>query len=282
MSMDRESALEQYLRDKRKLATTTKESYAQSILGLLGFCTKELQEITLVNILAWLKYLKVTKLCSPATIRIRLSAVKSFFAYLIEEGFISLNPTIGIKGPKKKTTKPPNFPSETIFHLRDATKDNLRLRTLVEVLYCTGVRVTELINIKLQDVSLEDNLILITKAKRKIQRFVPFTHECQYLLKLYIESRKNQDDCPYLFINHHKQQITRQGVSYLLKSITGTNLETNIHAHIFRHSLASRLIDMDAELQIVADILGHKNLNNVTIYAQFSSIKRKKNYDKFF
>jgi site-specific recombinase XerD len=282
--MDRESTFEMYLRDKRRLAKTTKDSYAQSIQGLLDFCPQELQEITYIDIVTWLKYLRETKSCGPATIRLRFSAVKSFFTYLVEEGIICINPTIGVKGPKLQKTKPPLLPTNTIFQLREATNDSLRLRTLIEVLYCTGVRVTELINIKIQDIKWDDNAILIKRAKRKIQRFVFFTYECGYLLELLINARKNQDDCPYLFINHHRQQLTRQGVFYLLKNVldTETNLDTNIYPHLFRHNLASMLIEMDAKLQAVADILGHKNLNSTRIYARFSNKARKKNYDKYF
>jgi site-specific recombinase XerD len=278
----RKSILEMYLRDKRKLAKTTKEAYSQSVQCLFDFCVLPLQEIIFEVIVAWLKHLKEARSCSPATIRIRFSAVKSFFSYLTEEGIIDSNPTIGIKGPKLQKTNPPCFPPATIFQLRDATNDSLRLGTLIEVLYCTGARVTELINIKIQDIIWDDNAILITTAKRKIQRYVFFTYQCRCLLEMYIKSRKNEDDCPYLFINHHKKQLTRQGVSFLLNKITESQLDTHIHAHMFRHSLGTRLVEMGATLPVTAKILGHKDLRNTRRYVQYSSKTRKKNYDKFF
>ncbi|KJR44982.1 Site-specific recombinase XerD [Desulfosporosinus sp. I2] len=278
--MDRELILAKYLRDKRKLAQITKNSYCQSIQNLYRFCPHELRKITHKDIIAWLNYLRERKSCTPATIRARLSAVKSFFTYLTEEEIIAYNPLIGLKGPKLGTKSPPTLPTDAIFYLREATIENLRLGTLIEVLFATGVRVTELINIKLQDIYWDENAILITIGKRKSQRFVFFTDICRCLMEEYIESR--QDDCPYLFINHHNKQLTRQGVFYLLKNIAKTCIDTNIYPHLFRHSLAAILIEMGAQLQEVADILGHKNLNNVRIYAQFSSKARKKVYDRYF
>jgi site-specific recombinase XerD len=280
--MDRCIILEKYLRDKRKLSDTTKDAYAQSIQCLFAFCPKEIQEMTSEDILSFLKYLRDIKLCSPATIRIRFSAVKSFFIYLIEEEFICTNPTTGIRGPKLERKKPPSMDPSVIFHLRDATNDNLLLRTLIEVLYCTGLRVSELINIKIKDIYLDDNAILITRAKGNTQKFAIFTYECRCLLESYIESRKHHDECPFLFMNQHKRKLTRQGVNYLLKKISDKQIDSHIYPHLFRHHLANRLIEQGATIHETANILGHKNLNNTRRYAQFSSEARKKNYDKYF
>jgi site-specific recombinase XerD len=176
----------------------TCRSYKISITQFFTFCQKNYDEVKRTNIRAWLAFMGEKGL-KPRTIHLKLSALKSFYQYCLEENLMKENPTHKIRAPHIDDSLPYYLTKRQIVLLQELTKDNLRERALVDTLYATGVRISELLQIKLEDVKWDTRQIWIRKGKGNKERFVLFTHDCTERLKAYLQHRKV--DSEFLFSN---------------------------------------------------------------------------------
>ena len=273
-------ALELFLKDNsNRYSTNTLECYSASVEGFFGFCDKNLTDVSSHDVKSWMAAM-LSNGHSPGTIRVRLASLKAFFSYCAEEGVVTKDATIGIKGPKIKVLALSTLPSPTFFKLQEATKSSTRERAILEVLYSTGVRVSELIAIKMEDIYWDLNAILIETAKNNRQRFVLFNNECSIWLQNYLAGRK--DTSPYLFVTHHYKKFTRQGVNKLLRLVANkAKLTERIYPHLFRHTFATKLADKGASLPVISDLMGHVNPKSTQSYIHRSERSRKNDYDKY-
>ncbi|SHK74130.1 tyrosine-type recombinase/integrase [Desulforamulus aeronauticus] len=164
---------------------------------------------------------------------------------------------------------------ETMFKLREATKESPRDRAIIETLFYTGVRVSELINILLEDIRWNGHQIWIRNGKGNKERFVLFTSDCGARITRYLDLRA--DNSPYLFVTRLGKPFTRQGIHKIIKMYAEkANINQNVTAHSFRHTFATELALRGFPYEYISELLGHKNLNNARIYTKLiSSIKKR-------
>lgn len=216
---------------------------------------------------------------ASSTIARKIAAVKSFISSLHARQQINANPTEGVDSPRvKKRTPQPLSPGEVerlLFAPRNKqTPKHLRDSALLGVLYSTGMRVTEIVSIKLEELDLKNSLLRCINSDGQM-RELPLDLETHKLLEKYLDrgrpglSRNSDQDS--LFLNHRGQQLTRQGLWLIIKAYAQeAGLETPVTPHTLRHSFASHKIGSGTNLQEVQQLLGHANISTTQIYAQKS------------
>lgn len=162
--------------------------------------------------------------------------------------------------------------------LQEYTKNDPRDRAIIETLYATGVRVSELLHIKLEDIKWDTRQILIRKGKGSKARPVLFSHGCAERLKRYIETRKYNGD--YLFSNKRGQPISRQLVQRKFREYSET-LGFKVSPHTLRHTFAATLAEKGMDFLYIQELLGHSNINSTRIYTRLMNHERKKQYDQY-
>lgn len=277
--MNNLEVLDSFIKDNSmRFSHETICSYHTAIKGFLSFCPKSLQEITKKDIKLWLTFL-TDEGKKPRTIQLKLAALKAFFLYCLDEDLILKSPVLSIERPKEDDMLPRFLDKISLFKLRDVMKYNVRDRAILEVFLSSGVRVSELINILLEDIRWEKRQIWIRNGKGAMERFVLFNPDCAERIQEYLKKRK--DDCPYLFVSYRNKPFTRQGVWKLIKYyVRKAGLENNVSPHTFRHSFASNLAEKGAPFNVIADLLGHKDMNTTRIYSKFSVAARKRKYEE--
>lgn len=222
---------------------------------------------------------------SSKTIGRHISSLKSFFKYLMKNEIISNNPMLLISNPKTEK-KLPNYINyndlETLLSIPDQN-DILGLRNslILELLYSCGVRVSELVNIKISDIDFGNNRILITGKGNK-ERFVLYGKVCNNLLNRYMkESRKKllKEENDYLLLNKFGNKITDRAIRMIIDDIVKqSSLKLNISPHTLRHTFATHLLNEGADLKIVQELLGHENISTTGIYTHVSNERLRRVY----
>lgn len=238
-----------------------------------------------------------SKSLSRRSIGRKLSTIKSFFKFLKRRGIVEKLPTIGISSPKIPITRPKYLSVDDIFGLiHNLSQDdffNLRDFTIVEVLYGTGIRVSELVSLNEADLNLNEASIKI-RGKRKKERIVLFGEPALKAIKKYLEARRQflfrkklieKTDEPLLtyplFLNNRGRRISSRGVHYLIRKITrNCGILRHISPHTLRHTFATHLLDGGADLVSISELLGHENLSSTQIYTHISTAKLLEIYDK--
>ena len=214
---------------------------------------------------------------SNTSVRHELAVLKSFYNYLIKNGYLKENPFKGIKGPKMSKTLPDILTYTEVVKLMDSidisTDIGIRDRALCELMYATGMRVSETVNLKLSDINFSEKEILVTGKGTK-DRMVLFNETAKEFLLLYIDKvrmKYAQDDI-HLFWNHCKNKkaskpLTAAGVQFILERVMGnTSIRKHIYPHLLRHSFATHLLQNGASLRLVQDLLGHSDVTTTQVY----------------
>lgn len=240
------------------------------------------------TIIDYILYLKEREYASSTVAR-KIAAVKSFFHYLLQSGFLADDPTVTLDSPRVKKRLPRAAASEDIERLLAAAKGEspkaLRDTALLELLYATGMRVTELISLDLTDVDLETGTIRCYGKGAK-ERELPIHKRSVEALQLYLEKGRprllrGREDEQALFLNPRGQRLTRQGLWLIVKQyVQEANLDTNITPHTLRHSFATHMLNRGADLRNVQNLLGHASLSTTQVYTRVSSERLRKVYDE--
>lgn len=214
------------------------------------------------------------------TICRHISSLRSYFKYLINEEYIKDNPMLLIGNPKVSQKLPQylNYNElETLLELPDrSTFLGLRNALILELLYSTGVRVSELVNIKLSDIDLNNNRITVLGKGNK-ERIVLFGNKANKLIIEYLNKRDNNSE--YLFINKNGTVLTDRGVRYIIDMIVKKSaLKLKISPHTLRHTFATHLLNEGAELRSVQELLGHESIATTGIYTHVSVERLRKTY----
>jgi len=279
-----------YLTGIKRYAKPTAEAYLQDLTDFQRFLNQEafggFQDVSRRVAKFYVGYL--SEHYAGSSISRKLSALKTFYGFLNDENAIDHHPFLEVKPPKKKRILPDFiYPEEieVLFRSIDQSKDKgLRDYVVLEMLYSTGVRVGELIQIKLRDIDLSSRTIKV-HGKGGKDRLVPLSKQLGALIENYnLIARKNlvkHKDHGFLIVNLRGEPITVKGVRHILKSIIeNAGSATRMTPHTLRHTFASHLISNGADLRSVQEMLGHAHISSTQIYTEISKEDLKKNYLK--
>ena len=234
-------------------------------------------------------YLKEEKEDNNSSIDRKLSSLRGFYKYLANEGYVSQNVFSLVSGPKKEKKLPRYFEYnelEELFNVPDITTAmGQRDLLLLEMLYGTGVRVGEIVNIKVKDIDLSSHSILILGKGNK-ERIVTYGEYCEDALKKYLNDgyySLNLKKSEYLFLNKNGEGLTERGVRYILDQIIKkTSLNKSISPHMLRHSFATHLLNEGCDLITVQKLLGHESIKATQIYTHVTTDRLKEVYYNSF
>jgi len=269
-----ESFLQEY---NARFSPETLRSYRLAINQFFAFCHRDFDKVRPTDIRAWLAALEDEGL-KPRSIKMKLSAVRSFYRYCMEEDQLEKNPLLNISSPKIDDSLPRYLTQKQLVLLQELTKNNLRDRAIIEVLYTTGVRISEMLNIRLSDIKWDRMEIWIRKGKDSRERFVLFTHECSVRLKMYLDQRKTDNE--YLFSSPRGGALSQCYIGKLFRQYS-EQLGFKVTAHTMRHTFAAHLAAKNMDFTYIQDLLGHVNINSTRIYTRLMDSERKKQYDRY-
>ncbi|MFC4712383.1 site-specific tyrosine recombinase XerD [Planococcus dechangensis] len=294
---DAKDALDDYLhflRVERQLAENTLVSYTRDLKAYLQFMEEVEQlpsvgKIERVHILNYLRHLQETARNSRTVAR-HISSIRSFHQFLIREKRSDTDPTVHLEMPQMDK-KLPNVLSieevDALLESPDTSKaSGLRDRAMLELLYASGMRVSECINLDIEDVHLTMGFVRCTGKGGK-ERIIPLGRAALEANRQYIESgrlemRKPSEKTDALFINQRGKRLTRQGFWKLLKQHTQkAGIQKELTPHTLRHSFATHLIENGADLRAVQEMLGHADISTTQIYTHVSKTRLKDVYSQF-
>lgn len=242
------------------------------------------------QIINYVLFLKERRYAS-STIARKVAAIKSFFHYLRDEGIVADDPTLSLESPQVKKSLPKAISVEDIEKLlaEPAKGDSpkaLRDTALLEVLYATGMRVTELVSLDVRDVDLQAGTILCS-GKGDRERIVPIYDRALEVIDLYLKegrprllAEENPEE-PALFLNHRGERLTRQGLWLIIKHyVEAVGIQEEVTPHTLRHSFATHMLHGGAKLRDVQKLLGHANISTTQIYTQVTTDHLRAAYDK--
>ncbi|MHA8111142.1 tyrosine recombinase XerC [Lactobacillaceae bacterium Melli_B4] len=228
------------------------------------------------------------------TVLRKISAVRSFYNYLIKNDITTDQPFEYVHLKKKRNHLPkflyPNEIKELFKSAHNGTNELLIPRNvaILEVLFSTGLRVSECVNLSLSHIDL-DNRVMDVFGKGSKQRYVPFSQDTRQAIKVYLAKTraplmyKYHQQHDQLFINNRGGKITSRGIEYILDCVLkNSDLDSNIYPHMFRHTFATDMLNNGADLRSVQELLGHSSLSTTQIYTHVTKENLLKNYDKFF
>ena len=277
-----------YLLIDKGYSNNTIESYKRDLLTFLEFNKdKNINAIGKEELKKYIKNLNNKKL-NEKTISRHISCLKSFYKFLVIDKRINENVSEVLFMPKTKKSLPKILTEEEVFSLLDIKLvDNYsyRNKAMMELMYATGLRVSELINLKLQDIDLINEVVRVF-GKGSKERVVPLGEIAVISLKEYISKYRplmlKQYNNDYLFLNNHGNNMTRQGFFKIIKSIAKEKgIKSEISPHTIRHSFASHLLKYGADLRTIQELLGHSDISTTQVYTHITNEELKQNYKNF-
>lgn len=271
-----------YLRQERSLSSNSISAYLSDLKKFLAFVSlkhiENITDITEENVLSYFLHLHDTKkdkeVFAASTMSRNLSSLKSFFKYLDSEKLISINPAENIDSPKI-TRRIPEFltVNEVLLILEQPDlnqKLELRDKAILEVMYGSGLRVSELINLRIANIFFEDAYLRVF-GKGSKERIVPIGSKgLEFLSKYIINSRellKKVHSEDHVFLNFRGKKLSRMGIWDIIKKYTTlAKIEKDVHPHTLRHSFATHLLQGGADIRIIQEMLGHADISTTQIY----------------
>ncbi len=235
-----------------------------------------------IHVRGYLKYLDTCNL-KNTTISRRISALRTFYNYLLEKGLVKSNIFLNVKNPKLEK-KLPNYLNyteieELLASIDIKTDEGLERRLLIEMFYSTGCRVGEMVNVKISDIDFSSKTIKVM-GKGSKERIVYYGDYASKYLEDYL---KNKDKKGYLFTNKRGEKLTIEEVEYIVRDIMKhISIKTHVTPHTLRHTFATHLLNNGADIRTVQELLGHANLSTTGIYTHVSSDRLKDVYFKTF
>lgn len=273
---------------EKGLADKTKESYENDLDIYKEFLKEKnkinVEEITSEDIK---DFLKIRNEEEATTIAHNLTVIKNFHTYLLKENIVNKNVSEFIERPKLRKSLPKSLSIEDVdclLNIELKTPFDYRNKAMLELMYGCGLRVSELVNLELNDIDQTNCLIRIF-GKGSKEREIPLGEYAIYYLNEYIDKRclllKNKP-CNKLFLNNHGQGMTRQGFFKNLKELLRQKgLNENVSPHTLRHSFATHLINQGADLRSIQEMLGHSDISTTKIYTRVNDEKVLEDYNKY-
>ncbi len=274
-----------YMEIEKNYSAHTLLNYKLDLLDFKKFCAGlDLEKVDYLLLRKYLAVLKQKGLGNRSVGR-RLSALRSFFRFLTREGNLKLNPILMLSSPKLDKHLPAFMTEEEVAKLIESAfpKDNkdvqgMRDRAILETFYSSGLRISELVSLSLDDIDFISGIIKVM-GKGKKERIVPIGNAALAAIKKYIDSRKKNS--PALFLNKNSGRITTRGVRNIVeKYLQIAGIKHGLSPHTLRHSFATHLLNRGADLRTVQELLGHANLSTTQIYTHMTTERLKNVYDK--
>ena len=272
-----------YLQFERKLSNNTLKSYQNDLKDFDTYFHGNLQNVSYKDIQ---KYLSTIQEKNTRTISHYITVINSFYTFLVNDNIISKNPCVNIKSPKLPKTLPTFLTEEEVdklLNINCQTPYDYRNKAMLEILYATGLRISELCNLKITDVDINNSLVRVFGKGRK-ERIIPVSDYALSYLEKYVRFYRNEilreKTSDYLFISNSKTQISRQGFFKIIKKeCNRAGIEKNVSPHVLRHSFATHLLKHGADLRVIQELLGHEDISTTQIYAHLVNEKIKNDYE---
>lgn len=279
-----EDRIEQFLDfivEEKGYSQNTLAAYRNDLSQFVEFLEARVStwdEVTREIILDYIMSMKAEQEYASSTVARKVAAIKSFFHYLVNQGELEDDPTATLDSPKVRKRLPKAISQQEIERLlaapaQEESAKALRDRALLEVLYATGLRVTELVSLNVDDVNTASATVRIVRPKDQRERLVPIHERAVEPLQEYLERGRVQllrdPEEPALFLNHRGQRLTRQGLWLIVKHyVREVGIREEVTPHTLRHTFATHLVDKKADLEYVQELLGHANISTTQVYAQ--------------
>ncbi len=256
-------------------------SYIDDLYYFYIFIKKDLNTVNEEDIRDYLEYLNLKKE-NATSVRRKISTFKTFYKFLYNNGYMNKKdyPMVRIAYPKAEKKLPKFVYYNDLLEIIEEsskTNDGIRDRLIIEMLYATGVRVSELVNIKYDNIDFENKRIIVTGKGNK-QRVVYFGDYALEILNKYIKTHdKNEDN--YLFTNSKGGKITDRGIRYIINNIMSKlSVKTHVTPHVLRHTFATDMLNNGCDIKVVQELLGHSSLRTTEVYTHVTNERLKEVY----
>ncbi len=274
----------EYLKSVKKHSDNTIISYQDDLKELASVLNNNIIDINEEDIKKYLNYL-YDKSYNKNTISRKLSGVRSFYNYLYNHDIIKINYFTDVHNPKKIRSLPHYLKTSEIDKVLDNTNEvtlyGERNKLIVELLYVTGLRVSELVNIQLKDIDKYNKSIKIL-GKGSKERIVYYEDNCSKLLNKYLNNTRrklDKNNSEYLLLNKFGNKLSTRMIRNILNNLTiGTSIE-QIYPHMIRHTFATTMLNNGADLMTVKELLGHESINTTSIYTHVTNEQIRKVFD---
>ena len=273
-----------YVKLERQLSKNTYDGYYRDLKDFFMYVNKDYKDIKRQDIINYIEYL--SKKSNPRTVNRHIVSIKNYFKYMEKNKEISINPSENIVGLKTPKTVPHVLSEEDIDKLLNIKLNNAydyRNKAMLELMYSSGLRISELLNLEVNNVDL-DNYLVRCFGKGAKERIVPLSdvaHNALYeYIYIYRNSLAKNKINNILFLNSRGNKLSRQGFFKILKTIAlEKGINKDLSPHTIRHSFATHLINHGADLRSVQTMLGHENIKTTQIYTHVSNNYVKENYE---
>ena len=274
-----------YINIERQLSKNTADSYKRDLIDFFEYIKKDYKSINKDDIIDYIKHINDK---NPKTINRHIVTIRNYFKYLNKIGKISVSPCEDITGLKTAKTVPHVLSEDEIDKLLDIkceTAYDYRNKAMLELLYSSGLRISELLDLEVNDIDFNMNIVRCF-GKGSKERIVPLSDIATLALETYITVYRNtltkNKPTNILFLNSRGDRLSRQGFFKILKELAlEKGITKEISPHKIRHSFATHLINHGADLRSVQTMLGHENIKTTQIYTHVSNNYIKENYDEF-
>ncbi|AKP46854.1 MULTISPECIES: tyrosine recombinase XerC [Bacillus] len=281
----------QYLQIEKNYSEYTIDNYRRDIEQFYKFMIeqsiKKVEDVEYIDARLFLTKLYEEQM-ARTTVSRKISSLRSFYRFLERENKITGNPFLLVSQPKKGKRLPDFFYDEEMQALFAACEGEeplaIRNKALLELLYATGIRVSECANIQMNDIDFELCTLLV-KGKGKKERYVPFGSFAEEAIKRYIQKsrsiliQKNDHQHSALFVNARGGPLTPRGIRHILNQIIKkASLSGKIHPHMLRHTFATHMLNNGADLRAVQELLGHSHLSSTQLYTHVTNEHLRKSY----
>jgi integrase/recombinase XerD len=269
----------EHLKVQKQYSENTLAAYRNDLFQFLGFLEGhaatwgEVRRDTIIN---YIMAMKGNQEYAAATVARKVAAIKSFFHYLLEKGILKDDPTTTLDSPRVQKRPPRALSIDDVERLleepaHDGSAKGLRDRALLELLYATGLRVSEVVALNVEDLNLASATVRVVRARSRRERIVPIHDRAIEPLQLYLLRGRIQllhdPRETSVFLNHRGERLTRQGLWLIVKHyVRATGIEEEVTPHTLRHTCAAHLLGKKAGLEQVQRILGHANISTTQAY----------------
>ena len=277
-----------FMTDIRHKSLNTVESYKRDVTQYISYLdgtgVTDISSTTKTTVLSYLLYLQKGR--ASSTVSRTLASLRSYYLFMMQNGVVKSNPTSNLEAPHVEKKIPKILSGEEVELLLEQPKncDNkgIRDKAMLELLYATGIRVSELINLDVSDVNVPMSFVRCKGGKK--ERIIPMGHQAKDALENYINNVRKymvkDENETALFVNCSGARLSRQGFWKLIKYQHIAGIETDITPHTLRHSFAAHLLENGADLHSIQEMMGHADISSTQVYSRMMNSKIKDVYAK--